>query len=272
MFLCDYHTHTAYSFDGSPAATHDAMCRRALEIGLTDIAFTDHCDINGQVEGIYAPYCADEAFAAMQAAKETYAGRLNVICGIELGNATQYPDEAAAILEAHPYEFVIGSLHNLRNVPDFYFLKYACMTPAQIAQLFDRALDETLEMVTFPGITTLGHITYMHRYIAEAGLPFSFKPYHEKLEHIFRTMIARDVALEVNVSPLGKGLGISLPTPELIALYRDCGGRLITIGSDAHAPENLGKAIRKGYALLDALGIHEVMTIRSGKRVLTRIH
>ena len=271
MFLCDYHTHTSYSFDGSPASTHDAMCRRALEIGLSDIAFTDHCDINGQVEGIYTPYRADEAFAAMQAVKKAYAGRLNVICGIELGNATQYPAEAAAVLAAHPYEFVIGSLHNLRDVPDFSLLKYEMMTPAHIGRLFDRALDETLEMISFPGLTTLGHITYMHRYVTAAGGVLHFKPYYEKIEAIFSTMIARDIALEINVSTLWKGLGISMPTPELIQLYRDCGGRLITIGSDAHAPEALGKAIRKGYALLDALGIHEVMTIRNGQRVLTGI-
>ena len=63
MFLCDYHTHTRFSFDGAPAATHDAMCRRALEVGLQSIAFTDHCDINGEVEGIYDPYDADTAFA-----------------------------------------------------------------------------------------------------------------------------------------------------------------------------------------------------------------
>ena len=53
MCLCDYHTHTRFSFDGDPATTHDAMCRRALEVGLQSIAFTDHCDINGEVERLY---------------------------------------------------------------------------------------------------------------------------------------------------------------------------------------------------------------------------
>ncbi len=272
MFLCDYHTHTAYSFDGAPHASHDAMCRRALEIGLSDIAFTDHCDINGEVEGIYRSYDADAAFAAMQAVKEAYKGRLNVICGIELGNAAQYPAEAAAVLAAHPYDFVIGSLHNLRGVPDFSMLKYEMMTPALMAQLFDRALDETTEMVaSTPGIDTLGHLTYMHRYITTAGHPFSFAPHREKIEQLYRLLIKRDVALELNVSTLWKGLGVAMPTLELIKFYVDCGGRLITIGSDAHAPETLGKAIRKGYALLQTAGIHEVMTMRDGERVLMPI-
>ncbi len=272
MFLCDYHTHTNFSFDGAPHATHDAMCRRALEVGLSDIAFTDHCDINGEVEGLYTPYRADEAFAAMAAVKDKYRGRLNVVCGIELGNATQYPAEAAAVLRAHPYEFVIGSLHNLSGVPDFCMLKYELMTDAHIARLFDRALDETIAMVArTEGLTTVGHISYIHRYVTLAQRKLDFKPHYDKLEHLYRILINRDIALELNVSTLLKGLGVAMPTMELLKLYRDCGGRLITVGSDAHAPENLGKAIRKGYAILGTVGFDKVVTVRDGERVLQSI-
>ena len=272
MFLCDYHTHTRFSFDGAPAATHDAMCKRALEVGLDHIAFTDHCDINAEVEGLYdSPYDADAAFASMMEVKEKYKGRLNVVCGIELGNATQYPEAARAVLDAHPYEFVIGSLHNLNRVPDFCVMNYGHMSDGLVKQLFNRALDETMDMITFPGITTLGHITYMHRYITLAGKKLDFKPYYDKLEAIYRTLIDRDIALEINVSTLWKGLGISLPTMELLKLYKDCGGKLITIGSDAHAPENLGKAIRKGYAILQTVGFNEVVAIENGQRVLRSI-
>ena len=272
MFLCDYHTHTYFSFDGDPDATHDAMCKRALEVGLSDIAFTDHCDINGEVEGLYAPYDADRAFNAMMEVKEKYKKKnLNVICGIELGNATQYPEAAAAVLAAHPYEFVIGSLHNLRDVPDFCLLNYDRMPHPLIGRLFDRALDETIEMVQFPGITTLGHFTYMHRYITRAGKALSFKPYMEKIEHLYRTVIAKDVALELNVSTLWQGLGIAMPTMDLLKFYKDCGGKLVTIGTDSHAMQSLGKPIRKGYAILETVGFHEVLTIRDGQKTLRSI-
>ena len=272
MFLCDYHTHTRFSFDGDPAATHDAMCRRALEVGLHDIAFTDHCDVNGEVERLYDfPFDPDGAWNAMMEVKERYKGRLNVVCGIELGNAGQYPEAAKAVLEAHPYEFVIGSLHNLNRVPDFCLMNYESMSAGLIDQLFDRALDETADMIRFPGITTLGHLTYMHRYVTLAGKKLDFKPYYEKIEAIYRALISLDVALEINVSTIWKGLGISMPTMELLKLYKDCGGRLITIGTDAHAPVNLGKAVRKGYAILETVGFHEVLTVQNGQRVLRPI-
>ena len=272
MFLCDYHTHTRFSFDGRPAATHDAMCRRALEIGLSDIAFTDHLDVNGEVEKLYDfPFDPAASFAAMMEVKEKYKGRLNVVCGIELGNPTQYPEAARAVLNAHPYEFVIGSLHNLRGVPDFYHMNFDTMSDGLIRQLFDRSLDETLEMVCFEGMTTLGHMTYMHRYVARSGKKLDLKPYYEKITAIYDQLIHRDVALEINVSSLWKGLGMPMPSMELLKLYKDCGGKLVTIGSDAHAPENLGKAIRKGYAILETVGFHEVVTIENGQRVLRPI-
>ena len=62
MILCDTHTHTRFSFDGAPDSTPDALCRRALEIGLTDLCITDHCDVNGEAEGIYTHYDADAAW------------------------------------------------------------------------------------------------------------------------------------------------------------------------------------------------------------------
>ena len=267
MTLCDLHTHSLYSFDGAKDATPDALCRRALELGLSDVAITDHCDVDGEVEGIYDLYDADAAWNAMTEAKEKYAGRLNLIRGIELGNAHHCPDYARAALARHPYEYVIGSLHNLSGVPDFCMLRYEIMTPAHIAQIFDRALDETLEMLSFDGITTLGHMTYMHRYLTRAKLTLDFKPYYEKIRAIYAVLIDKGIALEVNVSSLWKDLGVAMPTLELIRLYADCGGHLITVGSDAHAPQNLGKAIRKGYALLNAAGLHEVTVIRGGEKV-----
>lgn len=268
MVVCDYHTHTHFSFDGAPDSTCDSLCRRALEVGVTDLCITDHCDVNGEAEGIYTPFDADGAWNEMCEAQEAYRGRLHVLRGIELGNATQYPDLARAALGRHPYDFVIGSLHNLDGVPDFAMLRAEKMTDAHISRLFDLEMDQTLEMLSFPGFTTLGHLTYWHRYITLAGRTFDFKPHYDRIAAVYGQLIQKDIALELNVSTLWKGLGIAMPTLELLNFYRECGGKLVTVGSDAHAPENLGRAVRKGYALLEAAGFDSVLVIRDGERLL----
>lgn len=262
--LFDSHTHTAFSFDAEASASPDAMCEAAIRAGLSGIAFTDHMDINGEIEGIYTPFDTEGAFRAISEAKEKYRSILRVSCGIELGQATEYPEEARAFLVANPYDFVLGSIHNLPAVPDFYYMRYDDM-PAQLyGQLFSRTLDEALKLCDFDGIHAIAHLTYMQRYLVEAGRTLDFAPHKEKLEYLFRRMIRKDIALELNVSLLRKGIDLFMPGKELLSLYRDLGGTLFTVGSDAHSPDVVGSGIRAGYELLESLGISSVLFFQNG--------
>ena len=277
MIYCDLHTHSRFSFDGAEHSTPDALCRRALEVGLTDLAITDHCDVNNEVEGIFRIYDSDAAYTAVMEAKEKYKGRLNLLYGIELGNAHQYPDYAKALLTRHNFEFVIGSLHNLLAVPDFSLMNFERIPDTLTRQLFDRALDEMMEMCSFEvdgkcPFTTLGHMTYIHRYVALAKHKMDFTPHLDRIRSLYELLIKLDIALELNVSTITSGLGISMPTLELLKMYRDAGGRLVTVGSDSHSPDTLGKSIRKGFALLQAAGFDEVLTVRNGEKVLQKIN
>ena len=258
---CDMHTHSVFSHDGGKDSGIDALCMRAIELGLSDLAITDHCDVNGEAEKIYASYDSDGAWQAMCAAKEKYRGSLNLILGIELGQPEQYPEVAEAFLRRHPYEFIIGSVHNLDRVPDFCMMNFEYIPDALASQLFVRTLDEMNALIDFP-ITTLAHLTYQTRYMAMAGKSFDFAPHRDKTAALLKKLISRGIALEVNVSTVWRGLGFTMPQAEIIALYRDLGGSLITIGSDAHSPVNLGRGIDEGLELLRSLGFDRVMTTK----------
>ena len=271
VLYCDFHTHTYFSFDGELDSTPEALCRRALEAGISDICITDHCDIDCESEGLYPAYRHEEAFAEMLRAKEKFRGRVNLCLGIELGNPHHAPDEAAKVLAAHPYEFVIGSLHNLKDMPDFCMFRYEMMTPEWIDRLFSKALDEQMELCRFPGIHTLGHSTYMHRYLTVAGIKFDFAPYRDRFVALFEELIRRDVALEVNVSTLWKGYGFAMPDREVLQLYKSFGGELVTIGSDAHAPENVGNCISDGSRLLRECGFDKIVAYKGGKQFFVPI-
>lgn len=269
----DLHTHTCFSFDGDPAATVDAMCESALAKGLTHLAITDHCDINGEIEGLYAVLDKDAVFAAVSAAKRKYANRLTLLFGIELGQATQYPAEARALLQKYPYDIVLGSLHNLAGTPDFYYMsnpdpdfpapQMRDMTDGEIDALFDRVLEGTAAMLDFDGIHAVAHLTYMHRYVLQAGKNLDFSKFASKLTHVFQKMIQKGVALEVNTSTVGKA-GITMPTAELLQLYRGCGGRLISLGSDAHTPDAIAQHFDAAATLLLHCGFTELAIPTAG--------
>ena len=123
--------------------------RRSNKHKLNTIALCDHCDIDDILDGIYPPYPADEICRAVTAVRDKYAGRLEILYGIELGQPHARPEESKRLLEKYNFDFVIGSLHNLRNYPDFCFLRYDVMTYEHIDLLVRRSIDELCEVARF---------------------------------------------------------------------------------------------------------------------------
>ena len=262
MYIHDSHIHTKYSFDSE--ADICKIAETAIARGIDEISLCDHCDIDNVLDGIYPPFEADAVKRDISAAKEKYAGKLRINYGVELGGAHASPKEAKELLDKMGYDFVIGSLHNLRAYPDFAFLKLELMPSSQIEYLMRRMISETEEIVDFGGIQALAHITYIQRYLTMAGVPFDYKAYADDFERIFKKLIAAHIALEINTSGLRRD-SITMPGYELAAMYKECGGELITFGSDAHLTEDIGKGIEEAAYALRSLGFKSQCVVRDGK-------
>jgi histidinol-phosphatase (PHP family) len=155
---------------------------------------------------------------------------------------------------------------------DFYFMDLSYVPHEQISEWFSRYFDELCEIVdVMPRIDTVAHITYLLRYLAFANRSFDAKPYYDKISNFFAKIIKKDIAMEVNTSTLWKGLGFSMPDAELLKLYRECGGKLITVGSDSHGPKNLASCVPQGFDILKSCGFDSVLTVRRGQKELIKI-
>lgn len=266
MYIHDSHIHTKYSFDSE--ADINEIAETAIARGISEISLCDHYDIDNDIEGIYPKFDVEGAKAYILAAKEKYAGKLRINYGVELGQAHVKPIEAREALDKMGYDFVIGSLHNLRSYPDFSLLQLGRMCSEQRAYLMRRMLSETEEIVDFGGFSTLAHITYIQRYLTLAGVPFEYEAHTDDFARIFGKLITSGIALEINTSGLRRD-SITMPGYELAALYRECGGELITFGSDAHFAEDVGKGIEEAAGALRRLGFKSQCVVRNGK--LTQI-
>lgn len=251
----DTHTHSIFSSDAQPHATVEAMCEAAIAKGLSCLAITDHCDICA--ENRHRVLERDAIAATVAAAKEKYADRLTLLFGVELGEIGEFPDEARALLAKYDYDFVLGSLHNLPNERDFYYFDFSRMDGEEILALMRRAIAENRRAIEVGGFHALGHLTYMHRYLLRDGRDFDFSLVGEEMAALFDLLIAKGIALEVNTSTLATA-GVTMPPRELIALYRERGGRLITLSSDAHAPERVAQNFEAAEQLLRECGFTEI--------------
>ncbi len=261
--LVDLHTHTHFSHDCN--ADIDALCQSAIASGVSVLALTDHFDVWEIPTHKGSTYDAATAYGEVCKAKKRYADKLQVLYGIELGEPVEFADEARALLAEYPFEFVIGSLHQIPNAHDFYFSwGESNPTSEQMFADFSDYLDALAEVAEFPNIHTLAHITYPLRYAAKVGKIFAIDRFLPAFDRVFRTLIRRGVALEINTSGLRQTIGKTMPDENLLRRYYDMGGRRITIGSDAHRPDDIGAGIAETISVLRDIGFRDVMTVRAG--------
>ena len=273
MILADYHTHTNLSFDGDRDCSTDTLCASAIEKGVTDLAITDHYECNWRDVAEHPPLDVERSYNEIMAAKEKYAGRLNLAYGIELGQISQVPHEAIKVLRENKFDFVLCSVHNIANHPDFSFMDFTDPeTQEKIPYMFDRTIDELCDSLDIiDGIDSVAHITYMRRYAEMAGIRYDYTRHFDRVKALFDKMISKDIALEVNVSTLWKGLGFAMPDESFLRLYKDCGGKLLTIGTDSHSTQNVGRSVKDGLSIIKSIGFDSIMTVKDGKKILNKI-
>ncbi len=266
MILTDLHCHTNFSHDSK--AEPDEVIQAALEKGIHTLALTDHLDLDFVDYGMTLDFDVLERKEAMLKLKEKYRGQIKLIYGIELGQPYNYPDFADKVIKDGEFEFVIGSVHNLKNMPDFYFIHYSRMrfdeegVKGIADNLFSRYLDDLYKLTELPYIDTIAHCTYPCRYMTEGGMDFDIKPYYPMYEKIFKNAVKNGKMIEINTSNIRRGFGFTMPDTDILQIYKDCGGRYVTIGADAHRPHEVGADIEVGYAKAQALGLQVFTDIK----------
>ena len=259
LVTADTHIHSRYSGDSSRRMTIDAICREALKRGLTAVAITDHYELSLELR--FDPASREAEIAE---AKEKYAGKLTVLRGIELGEQASDFKEANRVLSLADFELVLCSVHAVCGWDDFYDVPYSALTDEELVSLWEKYLAELYETVCFGTMDVMAHIRYPERYYREVGkdglmrIEEKGKDYYEP---IFKKMIERGIALEINTkAPLRKG---QMPDPgvELLKFYKELGGRKVTVGSDAHVGRNIGGGFAEAAAMLEAAGLSPVRDV-----------
>lgn len=265
MFLADFHTHTRFSPDSEADARDMALAAR--QAGLDALCLTDHLDFldfQGSFVGLgghVMPFYPPEELPAL-----TPPG-LKLYSGVELGEPWADPALADQVAACPGLDFILGSAHNLdpdHGGQDFYFVHYDSEeTCYRVLNAYVGRLEALSTMLCFD---SLAHIIYPLRYMNDRdGNQVSLEPYYPRLEAIFRTLAAQGRSIELNTT---RGQQVD-PWRPILALYKDCGGALVTLGSDAHTPQDVGKGIAQGAALLKEYGLSPVIYEKRQPKLVT---
>lgn len=257
MLLADTHTHTRFSSDSGSEPIE--MLAAAKAAGLSTLCFTDHMDLDFPGDNTLFVFDTKEYFNELLPLKKQTAadGSMpKLLLGIELGLRPNRPDLRArmdALLAAHPFDFVIGSTHVVDEL-DPYEQDYWKLPGNRLLRYFEDIFANVAEHTCFD---SLGHLDYIIRYLPDfvsLVKDYEVRDYMNLMEETLRILIARGQALEVNTAGLRKGLSFPHPKAEILTRYRELGGELVTLGSDAHTPSDVGADIKKCAALLKDSG------------------
>lgn len=266
--ICDMHTHTNISYDGKDEPS--LMCERAIELGLSAYCITDHVEANFYHPREYYAQKGDNtndfddfdyksrfemSRTSLPSLKERCKGRLKLLFGCELGQANQAPDEAKEVSDCKELDFIIGSLHQVRKRDDFYFMNLSPMPQDELDRLLLDYCKELYELAQKADFDVMGHITYPLRYIVgEAGRTVNLAPCDEVVFETMKTLIGKGKGIEINTSGLRQKYGLTFPHAEYVKMYRQLGGEILTLGSDAHCTADLGKGISEGAEIAKNAG------------------
>jgi histidinol-phosphatase (PHP family) len=254
FYAIDYQVHSFRSHDGRASIAD--QCARAVAIGLDDIGFSEHKDFDPD-DPVVDYFDYDAYMRDIEAARRTFGDALKIRAGVEIDYQRWFEDRIEAYLGAHPFDFVIGSVH--------YVDREMIMT-AGYNRIRDRRrayreyFEEVSASVESGLIDVVGHLEYANRRGVAAWGPYDPEPYFAALDALFERMVARGVALEINTAGLHQNIGLTYPCSATMARYAERGGRLLSIGSDAHHPDQLGHAYATAAKSALANGLTELCT------------
>ena len=256
----DYHIHTRFSCDSQTEMA--VACEAAIAPGLREIALTDHADF--EPLDVCCGYLQPAAYIAqIERCQCRYGGDLTIRAGIEIAEGHVYGDQAAALLEAHEFDFVLGSLHWVDGWPAFDGQYVAEQTLEEGLRAYFEALARLAATADFD---VLAHLDIVRRAIYHSfGLrEVDYAPHEETIRRVLRSLVERGKGLEINTSNCRRGMGKPNPTLQVLRWYRELGGEILTSARMPTPLKILDRASRSRWRWHGTPGSHGWRRLRSG--------
>lgn len=251
--LADYHVHTYYSDDSDYPMKE--VVEDAIKLGLNEICFTDHVDygvkrdhddprglIKREYDGtILSNVDYPKYFAEIASLRKKYADKITIKQGLEFGIQTTTIDDFERLFRKYPLDFVIMSVHQVDNLEFWEQDFQRGKTQDEYNYLYYKEILDVIKI--YKNYSILGHIDSIIRYDLVGEYPF--EKIRDIVTEILKTAIEDNKGIEINTSCYRYGLKDLTPSRDIIRLYKELGGKIITIGSDSHKKEHLANKIKE---------------------------
>ena len=252
--LADFHMHS--NFSGDSQAPMEEMIQKAISLGLKYMCFTEHNDFDYPVSDLDPAgkfeVNADAYLYDLLKLREKYKKEIKILFGVELGLQPYLLRRNSIFAKSHEYDFIIGSSHLCDGKDPYYPAFYEGRSEEEAyTEYFESILANVKK---FSNYDVYGHLDYVVRYGPNMDRNYSYSKYQDVLDSILKTIIENGKGIEINTGGVEKGLKELHPCTDILKRYRELGGEIITIGSDAHDPNHIAAYFDRAEAVLKECG------------------
>lgn len=265
--IIDHHMHSNYSPDADPKATFRAYIEKARKMGISRLVFTDHVDFDSTSTLFDEPIDYDRYLKDLKQVEKEEKFPLSL--GVEIGHQPHLNERNHAFLSAHPFEFVICSIHTGDGLDFYNGAFFKGKTQKEAYQRYFEICLETVE--NYEDYDIFGHLDYIIRYGGFRERRYVYEDHKETIEKILKTIIQKGKGIEINTSGLRYGLGMVHPTLDIMKAYKRLGGKIVTFGSDAHFVKDYYAGFDETIALLKEAGFDEIAVYEKRKPTFVKI-
>lgn len=261
MFKIDYHLHTNYSSDSD--ADMEDMILSAISKNIDEIAITDHVDYHEK----YEPPHYDDLIEKFNLMKEKYKSEINMILGVEIGLESGLSDTINKFAANYDFDFIIGSSHTVCG-KDLYFDDFFGDMDKKTA--YNLYFTEMLKNIkAIDRFCVYGHLDFISRYGKYNDNTLNYYDFCDIIDEILKTLIDRNKGIEINTSGFRYGINNTYPQYSILKRFKDLGGEIVTIGSDAHSPDYVASNFKKAYDMLEKAGFEYITRFKDLKPIFT---
>ncbi len=275
----DYHLHCEFSDDS--VELMETQVEQGVRIGLDEMCFTDHVDYgikrdwddpkgviredvteNGEtLHKALANVDYPKYFEKIDRLRSDYGDKISIRAGLEFGIQSHTVPEYSRLFERYRdrLDFVLFSMHQVGDKEFWTGDFQKGRSQKEYNELYYEEILKTMQL--YKDYSVLAHLDLIVRYDEQGVYPF--ENVRDIIAEILKQAIRDDKGIELNTSSWKYGLSDTQPSRAILRLYKDLGGRIITVGSDAHKKEFLGDHFDDAYAILrDELGFKQMCTFK----------
>ncbi len=254
MRKVDYHMHTYFSADSEENPRNHVL--EAIENGLEEICFTEHRDFH--FPGMSFDLAVSSYFKEIRALQQEFDSKIIIKIGLEMGLDSRFKKEINDFVHSVPFDFVIGSVHEINDCEVYdHTGYYEEKSKQQAQQMYFEAVLDCIR--TFDCFNSLGHLDYVARYGPYEDKSIDFEQYEGIIRQIAKELVAKNKGMEVNTR-LFQLKKTQTFYHFFLEQYVKAGGKIVTLGTDSHIAQRDWSSVSLARQLIADAGITSLST------------